>query len=157
MYRTHSGSDSDEEKHRFSYHPKNGHRSHPGYSPPGGRGHLSPMPPPMTPAPASYHQSLPYASVPGPKGRKWRADFKDWLAFGSALAILFAWLGGAAYLTAVKQVLPLDYWGPQHFNGTLNNGNYNTLITVAGSLAGAVITWAVGQGGPRPRRLEGWS
>jgi hypothetical protein len=42
-------------------------------------------------------------------------------------------------------VLPLDYFST-HLNGRLGDGNYATVISAAGSVVGAVVAWAVGQG-----------
>lgn len=86
-------------------------------------------------------QSKPYHQV---EGVRWRRDWRDVPALSLASLILLAWIIAAAYVAGQRTTLPLTYWHTR-YHGVLDNGNYNTLIAVAGGLAGALVCFGLAQ------------
>lgn len=61
-----------------------------------------------------------------------------------ATLTLLTWISAAAYVTQQRKTLPLTYWKTS-VHGLLGNGNYNTVIAVAGGIAGAIVCFGIAQ------------
>lgn len=75
---------------------------------------------------------------------EWRRDWKVLPAMLLATLVLLAWLAAAACVSQKHTILPLTHFKTA-YHGLLGNGNYNTLVAVAGGVAGATVCFGISQ------------
>ncbi|GAA5820980.1 hypothetical protein JCM11251_001904 [Rhodosporidiobolus azoricus] len=88
------------------------------------------------------------AMLPPSEGCVWRRSrFTEFLVALTVLLLLI-WLAAALVLWRVNLFLPVDYFGGtvEDEGGWWSSGQYNTLISVGGSFAGAAIGYGLGHG-----------
>lgn len=78
-------------------------------------------------------------------GRRWQSDWKDYPSLLLSAILLLGWIVAALQLATTKRILPLNYFQGR-FGDLLNHGNYNIVISIAGSVIGAIVAWGLSQG-----------
>ncbi|GAA5892669.1 hypothetical protein JCM6882_000552 [Rhodosporidiobolus microsporus] len=100
------------------------------------------------PPPSLFVPKKKTSSLPPPQGCVWRRSrFTEFLVT-STILLLVVWLAAAIALWRINLFLPVDYFGGNvdDDGGWWSSGQYNTLISVAGSFAGAAIGYGIGHG-----------
>lgn len=80
----------------------------------------------------------------GTKSSRWSRDWRDIAAFVLAFCILCLWISASAFVIHKHLFLPLNYWH-KRYGGVLDDGNYNTLVAVAGGVAASIVCFGIGQ------------
>ncbi|GAA6010120.1 hypothetical protein JCM10207_007568 [Rhodosporidiobolus poonsookiae] len=92
-------------------------------------------------------------SIPAPAiSVEWETSIKDLLAVFASFTLLVAWLVCALVLWWKRVFVPLKYFDfdlgddSSWYHASIGNSGYNTAVTVAGSLTGAIIGYGISQG-----------
>lgn len=77
--------------------------------------------------------------------RRFHTSIRDVFLLVLSALLLCAFLAASAYLVHVKMFLPVDYW-QQDGTRWLSSGGWNVLVTVIGSLLGAIVAAGISSG-----------